>query len=172
MSKKLKGHKPACKCVGCSAVTRARGLARIRGGLKRKSQAGAKFMLKMWKAKAKNPAKKTPRRAKRHSNPKTSMRLVGTRPTLYLDRGARTFAGRLHAGPQGNQLTILGKFPAPQIRGMKISRIDYDNKPKALRAYGKSGRFRHDFQAPVRVVLAARGRIVVESSSRIWKESL
>lgn len=62
----LKEHKRGCKCVACSPATRRRGmlalrksgLKKIRHGLKHKTPEGAKFLLKMFKAKAKAKNKK------------------------------------------------------------------------------------------------------------------
>ncbi len=205
---KLKGHKPACKCVGCSAATRRRGAAALHRPRQRPKHKnplafhGGKTRpycgnCGQWQgptragyldcssecARRGFEHKRTLRELKKRElgNPlrrkkpaKTSMPLIGTSPRVYAPRVAPKFPGaRLYAGPQSNQVSILGKFSKRgSLLGARVSRIDYDNRAKALRAYGKPGRFRHDFKSPAKVSHVSAGRIVIASSSRIWRSAL
>lgn len=90
-------------------------------------------------------------------------RFIGSNVTLYTSSGKTFHLGRskIWAGPDGRTIIVTGEprqsrgrygrpavfYPIPL--GGRIIRIDYDNRPKALDAYGRPGRFRHDFKVPV-----------------------
>lgn len=72
MSNKLKGHKPACKCVGCSAATRARGMKKL--GLTKRAPKSHSKRKKMMRGAIKKLAdlKKFPNKKRRKNrNPLT-----------------------------------------------------------------------------------------------------
>lgn len=281
MSKKLRGHKPACKCVGCSAKTRRRGMkalglrknpldkkesraiarnvvASIRSAKKHapKSRqreffsgeaAGKASILSHyghsesarkagWKLRGK--ALRNPRRA--HRNPltgreaadlarrmnrskKNALRLrgidsayyrgkaigeggvldtyvdrkkrdrarsiaqrvyrrlgdlenprrhgpyIGMNPTLRFDTGrAIRYAGKIYAGADGFSVVIFAPHSAGIVHH-QVRAVEYDNRAKAMRAYGRPGRFLHKFTSPVSVKSPGTGIIVLKSSSRIWR---
>lgn len=186
MSKKLKGHKPACKCVGCSAATRARGMAKLglSKGRKHKNARKAhrgpvkrlrvKALAKRFKKKLKKAARVDTRRhrkaTKKHANP--SSFLIGTSPVMHTSRGRFAYKGaRLITGPGEHCFSIIGgkahRHPAP---GVKVSCIDYRHDAKALRSYGRIAPFRHRFSSAASVKSSGTGRIVVQSSARIWEK--
>jgi hypothetical protein len=111
----------------------------------------------------------------RHTNPVGS--LIGTSPALHIGHRIVRLRGRLVTGPGEHRVTILssllagaGKFPRSLFAGARVKAIDYRHDAKALRAYGRVAPFRHRFTTPARVLSSGGGRIVIESSSRIWEK--
>lgn len=193
MSKKLRGHKPACKCVGCSAETRRRGMKAL-GLSKNPPRKAHKGKTKRAIAKSiKRHAKKTaalvkPRKRRkykkllrkiaaakclpnrkrraRHSNPAGN--LIGTSVVIHSSRG-RTRGARLLTGPGENRFTVLGTG-SKRIDGARVKAVDYRHDAKAMRAYGRIAPFRHRFTSPAHVLSSGGGRIVIQSSRRIWEK--
>lgn len=112
----------------------------------------------------------------RLANPR---RLIGYDVTLWPSKtgnlnGLRVPESNLYAGSDFKS-TILtaNKFPASWV-GRKIHRVDYDEKGKALSAYGMPGRFRHVCKVPLTVksvTRRGRGYIVILASPVVtWRK--
>lgn len=231
--KKLKGHKPACKCVGCSAATRARGMKAL--GLTKKAPKShskrrgmmraavkklgdmkkypnpltrkeaiaeikyARYLLEHGKkrsdeksrayyfgraeghvsavthnSKIRQVQRVTKKMAERvgkalYSNPAKHGPFIGVNPTLRFDTGrAIRYPGKMYAGKDGSSVVIFSPHSA-NIVHHQVRAVEYDNKAKAMRAYGRPGRFLHTFKTPVSVKSPGSGIIVLKSSSRIWR---
>lgn len=143
--KKLKGHKPGCKCVGCSADTRRRGMKAL--GLSKSAPRSAKKRAKMVRAAVKKLAK-----MKKYPNPKRRSRrpadygLKITRAILKRDRAEgvrklRAAKKRRHANPAGN---LIGTSPVLHVRGRAFSfpgaRLVTGSNPHRANVVGIRGR--------------------------------
>lgn len=210
--KKLKGHKPGCRCVGCSSATRKRGMAKLglknrRGhrnplnrsesrhvartaaqairtseyNAKKKSGKQARYFqgkavalaetLSMSETRAGRKAgRKLEGRARSLKNPRQETHFIGSRVTLYVSGRVYPYeSSTIFGGPDTYSATVHVQTKHwPPLNG-RVTRIDYDNPEKAMRAYGKNGRFRHDFTSPARIYSVGAGRITVNSQSRIWR---
>ncbi len=67
---------------------------------------------------------------------------------------------------------MIGAPHSAGIAHIQVRAIEYDNRAKALRAYGRPGRFIHTFKRPVSVTSAGSGIVVMKSTSRIWRSNL
>lgn len=240
--KKLRGHKPCCRCVACCPATRRRGMAALKRGSKRRhknvrfridprkwqvaesfvSQSDAKHYAKVIQRRGVNsivqlegsrwtvfirrglknslPAalrreldaiKKSPGKTKKFlkilrgigkSNgwkwPKHSRRpnpvsrySIGKNATLY--PGGYFKGSNLWTSGNPSEIILRGSGKWPKV-GTRVKRIDYDNRPKAMRSYGRPGRFKHVFKAypeVTRVVTSKGGgwQATLRSPSNIWK---
>ncbi len=117
-------------------------------------------------------------RVKRHmSNP--PRRYIGSNATIYSRPGVTSWPhSNIYCGPGPYQFTIVGRasrgFFSHQLRlGSQVTRVDYDNRAKALRAYGKPGRFKHDFGPGVEVVAIRSDMkkifLILRGSKPLWK---
>lgn len=115
--KKLRGHKPACKCVGCSAETRRRGMKAL--GLRKKTRkaAKAKPVLGTHKELSERlerkrrmgfPFYENARKAHRRAVRKAIRRNKTKKHKPALRRFMRTHRKRRHANPAGN---LIGTSP-------------------------------------------------------------
>ncbi|MDE2040582.1 MAG: hypothetical protein KGO96_13780 [Elusimicrobia bacterium] len=111
------------------------------------------------------------RRARRaHRNPATAG-YIGSNVRLY--PGGHFPGSRLRVGNHAGAVVLEGRGRWPRM-GDKVRRVDYDNKGKAQRAYGRPGRFMHKFTSPVSVshVELRPGntwRAILRSPANIWK---
>lgn len=187
MKKKLKGHKPHCKCVGCSADTRRRGMKAL--GLSKKAPRSHSKRRRMVRAAVKklaamkkypNPKRRKKIKARRkpaalqrrnlakrrHANPVGHS--IGTAVLVFSSRG-NVRGARLMTGPGEHRFTVLGTG-SRRIDGAKVRRVEYRNDAKAMRAYGRRAPFQHTFSSPAHVLSSGGGRIVIESSRRLWEK--
>lgn len=223
MSKKLKGHKKGCKCVGCSADTRRRGMAKL-GLLKKVRRANrtpkaaranpkgkpydmiycakclqfhappahkgthkaykrslAATLDRKRRASVHKVMRKAAKRgghkyrpAKRLKN--SPLKFIGSNVRLITNRGSFNVGGKVYGGPGAYAVTVAcshGKGHAVPL-GSLVRRMEYDNRPKALRAYGKAGRFYHNFSASVRVAsvdIKKARTFTLKSSVPLWRAS-
>ena len=182
----LKGHRRTCRCVGCSAETRARGMRSLRRALpnrRRKVARRARPDYRLGKA-AKRKVKEMAsvlrkalkfnrRRKVRHANPpEGAVSRVGTAPTLTVSgHGSLQYprgALRVSSDPRSIYLDLGGA--APPVPGSRVTRIEYDDPVKAVEAYGEIGRFRHDCSDPFVVGSASGGSVLLTSKSTSWRK--
>ncbi len=107
---------------------------------------------------------------------------IGKNVALHRTTGrTETLRGsKLYCGASVFQLLIV--MPSsPSMKpaiGSGVSRMDYDNRPKAIRAYGRAGRFTHPFTSRVSVKSIGRNHVgqanynyaILESSTRLWEK--
>lgn len=167
-------HKKGCACVFHSKATRLKGMKALGlGPVAPKTAAKRARALK--RATARLAAMKS------FPNP-GSLKYIGSRPTVYTSSGkVLNLSGKVLAGPGDNRVTlaILGRANMSAVPlGARVVRIDYDNRAKALRAYGRVGRFRHDFKSSPVVERVAQKRVgsrfsryILKSSTPLWRAS-
>lgn len=180
---KLKGHKPGCRCVGCSAATRSRGMARLGMNPKRRRKvrkANPRRRAAPKKARARRVRRNPPYGPgsrgvnvswSRKRNPESESTFIGRAPTLTVaGQGNLQFPrGMLHRGVDGYSVRLdLGGAPAPRP-GSRVTRIEYDDPVKAVEAYKEIGRFRHDCDDPFVVGPAQGGSVLLTSKSIAWR---
>lgn len=150
MKRRLKGHKPGCRCVACSPATRKSGLEKIRS---KSTRAMVKRAKKFWRGVKKNAP---------------SPRYVGS--NVVLNGKGLGLTSRILAGPGSSKVTVVaGKFARRFAVGDVVRRAEYDNRAKAIRAYGKPGRFYHNFKGGVRVASVNFGKIILSSRNPLWR---
>ena len=132
---------------------------------------GAKLATRFRKDKWENPKHKP----RRHKNPAAVF--IGSAVKLHTSAGAiYSPTSKIYGGPGVNaaRLVVPGYFHRARLNA-KVSKVDYDNRPKAMRSYGKPGRFRHVFKQHPEISSithdAARRQTVIEirGSAPIWR---
>ncbi len=99
---------------------------------------------------------------------------IGRSVTLHGRRSWHYPISRISRGSHEREAVLVAIGKAPPI-GSRFSRVDYDNPAKALRAYGRVDRFRHDRErAPLtlsRVAKSGRGfRALLTAKVPVWRK--
>jgi hypothetical protein len=114
----------------------------------------------------------------KHRNP--TQGLIGTSPTVYLDRGSKIHfkGGALRTGVEPRTFDIWMRtgtgYPGWML-GRPVHKIEYHNDAKALKFYKRRGPFRHVFKTcPTvsRIDRVGAGYVVTMSSRKpAWRKA-
>lgn len=170
---KRRKHKKGCRCVACSPATRKRGMAALRNALRKARSKRRRHVVRSFKRRGGGVSayQRKGARVKRHwSNPGHGA-YIGSNVRLH--PGRHHVGSKLYCGNAAGEVVLKGCGAWPRV-GTRVRRADYDNRPKALRSYGRPGRFKHDFTSPVTVarVVTLPGNqwlAMLRSQSNIWK---